>query len=438
MRVLLNLVFLIGLFNSVGVYAQESISDEANSAQTEDVLSADQVTDQAGTVTADAIPEIPAPEPVVPDELVGAELATTVTESAPEPIPVIENTTATEPVPELEPEPEVPAVPELEIPIVPEPEVLAMPEPEVPTAPVPESQAPEPASVETSDKDEWDEIKGIDTVDIDEPQGNWLLKRIWWEKAEAKYEKIKTLVEQVLESRMVFFAKHTELDRNVFDPFYMTIGLGQGELQEITTYFISQIEELREKGEALTLEERDLLQALKEEQETVEQLTKDVHAIGEYDTAINEALATLMEQMNLCRKYEREAWDAFKAIAKELSDKRARDLYYSMEAASKNINNIKDYVTNVFSPHFNQLTQQVEEYTEKVKSALELLKEKGVDVKKQAEVLERYRRPEAPGMSAGVDEDDDEDDDTPQVTRGWFSWAWDILEAMKYWWSGVA
>src|SRR5437870_6541847 len=74
---------------------------------------------------------------------------------------------------------------------------------------------------------------GIDTVSLENPQGNWLFKRIWWERAEERYEKIRLLVDAVWESRTIFFVKRNELDRNVLDPFYLNVGIGQGELQTI-------------------------------------------------------------------------------------------------------------------------------------------------------------------------------------------------------------
>jgi hypothetical protein len=84
-----------------------------------------------------------------------------------------------------------------------------------------------------------DEIMGIDTVDLENPQGNWLYKRVWWEKAEAKFEKIRAAVNKILEMRTGFFAKRAELDKTVLDPFYIKIGLSQGELQEILAELIA-------------------------------------------------------------------------------------------------------------------------------------------------------------------------------------------------------
>src|SRR5579872_3599284 len=75
----------------------------------------------------------------------------------------------------------------IEIPAIPEPvieDVTAKAEEMVPSSPI-----------------------GIDTVSLEEPQGNWLFKRIWWERAEERYEKIRNLVTAIWESRTQFFNK---------------------------------------------------------------------------------------------------------------------------------------------------------------------------------------------------------------------------------------
>src|ERR1700733_9711008 len=96
---------------------------------------------------------------------------------------------------------------------------------EIPAIPEPTIDEETHVSVEPS----TESPVGIDTVSLEDPQGNWLFKRIWWERAEERYEKIRLLVDAIWESRTIFFIKRNELDRNVLDPFYLNIGVSQGE-----------------------------------------------------------------------------------------------------------------------------------------------------------------------------------------------------------------
>ncbi len=238
-------------------------------------------------------------------------------------------------------------------------------------------------------KEEEVEIIGIDTVDLAEPQGNWLFKRMWWERAEEKYDKIRRLVDTIFQARMEFFEERNKLDKNVLDPFYIHVGLGQGELSEILRDLIERIEEEREEEGFLNEREREFLTLLRGEKKVLEQVQRGVDAISKLDEEIDKGLNELMEQINQVRKHEHEAWQSFKDIARVLNDKKARELFYKMDTASKNISEIAVYIAQRFKTHFQQhLIENARKQVERITSAIQALREKGIDFKKQAERLD--------------------------------------------------
>ncbi len=232
----------------------------------------------------------------------------------------------------------------------------------------------------------------IDSVDLKEPSGNWLFKRIWWEKAEEEYDKIKHMVEEVAQLRMSFLTKRTELARNLFDPFYVSIGMGQGELSVILNYLIEQMTELKQREGALTSQEREFLELLTIQKKTLEQLKADVDAVAKVDNQLDEAEIKLNEQTNLCHTYDQQAWQHFRTIAKELSDKRARELFYAMENLAKNIEDILAWIHTPFTSAVTQLEETARTQIERIKSAVQELKEKGIDFKNQAKQMEDSAR----------------------------------------------
>jgi hypothetical protein len=298
--------------------------------------------------------------------------------------------------------------------------------PSADSAAIPE-QTPE--APPASEPEEDLEIKGIDTVDLNEPQGNWLYKRIWWEKAERLYEKIKRLADQIAETRTAFFEERNKLDRVVLDPFYIAIGLKQGELLQMTSYFIEQMQEERKEMGTLNEQERDLLTRLQDERKTLEQLNLSVQGISNVDHAIDDALMKLVDQINLARQYEKNAWEQFKEINRELSDKKARERYYNMDSAWRNLNNINTYISDPFTQHFTQLIDRVNKDTEQVKSVIGSLKEKGIDIKEQAQKLHKSSRSrrEKP-VEKPVEQEE----------QGWLGMIWDIVTApFTFVWAGV-
>lgn len=264
---------------------------------------------------------------------------------------------------------------------------------------------------------------GIDTVSLENPQGNWLYKRIWWERAEERYEKIRLLVDAIWESRTIFFVKRNELDRNVLDPFYLNVGIGQGELQTILTELIDFFEKHREEQGDLNEQERSLYDSIATEIEALKQLNIDVESIANLDHAIDNALGTMMNQINRVRQYERQAWENFKEIAHILNDTKARELYYMIEGAARNIKNISTYIEQDFFNHFTQLIGEATKHINRVQSQIESLKEKGVSFKRQTELLEQKQ--EQP------QEEEEEEEIAPKPKLSWFGWIMSGLNSIS-------
>ncbi len=261
------------------------------------------------------------------------------------------------------------------------------------------------------------EIEGFDTVDLESPAGNWLLKRIWWEKAQNKFNKIRINVNKVADSIMPFFAQQNAFEKSVMDPFYRDIGLEQGELQEIINTLIAKMHQQREREGELDLGERDFLRSLLLEQRNLEQLSKDVKAINELDNKLDEALTTLLKQVNQARMYENQSWQKFDAIAHELNDQKAQELYYSMDALSKNIEDISTYIQTEFSNYFNQILKTAKDQIENIKKTIKNLQEKGIDLKQQiTQIAEEEVGKEVSAVPK-------------KAELGWFARLWNYLKS---------
>lgn len=259
---------------------------------------------------------------------------------------------------------------------------------EIPTAPV--EQQGEPSPTEPIEEVPA-EITGIDTVGLEEPRGNWLFKRIWWERSEQQYSKIRGIVEKIDEMRMQFFARRTELDKLVFDPFFIDIGFSQGELLGSLTLLLENIERHRKKDAVLTDQEREILERVHQDRELLQQLHRDVQSIALLENASDELIERVMEQRARVARYEREAWDNMREIARILSDTQARELYYKVDAAWRNVKAIHAYLEQDLKRYFDQLVTNAKEQVDRIKIALQTLKEKGIDVKHSFEQIEEQQ-----------------------------------------------
>ncbi|HEV2601624.1 MAG TPA: hypothetical protein VGT41_04965 [Candidatus Babeliales bacterium] len=275
-------------------------------------------------------------------------------------------------------------------PVQTQPVISVVPTPPVPMQVTPTQQQAEgavqkPASIEADDQAG---IPNIDNVDLSGAAGNWFLKRVWREKGNERYTKIRARMDDLLRLRTSFFKKKSELEREVTDPFYLDIGIEQGELMVILDYIVAEISQLRDRAGSLNQQEREFLEMIGTEgKATLEQLQKNIKAVNEVDNAVEDALSVLSDQYNLCRTYEKNAWDNLTEIERVLSDKKAGELYWSMNTHYKNISDMIDYVQQPFSDYFQKLVTSIKDHTNQIKDAMHKLKEKGLDFKQRAQVL---------------------------------------------------
>ncbi len=232
----------------------------------------------------------------------------------------------------------------------------------------------------------------VDTFE-QEGSGNWLLKRVWWEKTEGVYEQIKEVFNEIMSARMDYIAQRNRLDREL-DISYGQIGLEEGELQDIIDHCLDFVKKEKPEQGFLNKQQEDLYNALQHKQHDLEQIKLDLKALQAIDQKIDEALDTLFKQIDVANQYEQKAWENFKDIARELNDKIARKSYYETEGLLKDIQSIHLYITSQFSSYFNQTLQTARTHSQSISSQVQVLKQASVDLKKEAAALEQAQEAE--------------------------------------------
>ena len=216
---------------------------------------------------------------------------------------------------------------------------------------------------------------------------------MWWEKTEGVYEQIKQVFNEIMNARMDYISQRNRLDREL-DISYGQIGLEEGELQDIIDYCLDFVKKEKPEQGFLNKQQEDLYNALQHKQHDLEQIKLDLKALQAVDQKIDEALDTLFKQIDVANQYEQKAWDNFKDIARELNDKIARKSYYETEGLLKDIQSVHLYITSQFSSYFNQTLQTARTHSQSISSQVQALKQSGVDLKKQAGVLEQAQESE--------------------------------------------
>jgi len=259
--------------------------------------------------------------------------------------------------------------------------------------------------------------RGIDTVDLEQPQGNWLFKRYWWERAEELYKKIRAAVEKINDSRMKFFARRTELDKTILNPFYTDVGLTQGELHHAIQSLMQQLVQEQEREGMLNETERELKQETEKEKERLEQLSRDIQAIGTLHEAADKVIERITEQKNRVSQYETETLNSMGEIGRIVNDTKASELYYRMDAHWRTVKEIQKYIDQDLNRYFEKLLANAREQTERIKTALQALKEQGVDLKMRIQEAQAQEI-----QKELVQEEEEKNKKVPKPEKtGWFA-----------------
>lgn len=256
----------------------------------------------------------------------------------------------------------------------------------------PENQMSLQASLETPGESIDTELQdppilGIDTVSLEEPQGNWLFKRIWWERAQETYEKVRILVTQIMDYRMEFFMHRSEVNRAVLDPFYSQVGFAQGQLKEVIERVLQALQSEKSNVMVLDSSEKALNNDVETTKDILERFKLDIEMVHRLDLSIDKSLEQLVAECNKVRTYEQEAWQSYKQIGQELSDSKARELFYYLDVHMRHIKDIQRYLQQDFARYFQDLIRQISSETNRLLGVVNKLKEQGIDFKKQISKL---------------------------------------------------
>ncbi len=238
------------------------------------------------------------------------------------------------------------------------------------------------SSVDIEDVSVQDSSAGLDTLNVNSG-GNWLEKRIWYQKGETLFELIRTSVQKVTDLRMEFVRNVNHVGHEI-DEFYESVNFERGEIDELLSAIDQALQnEVVVRGGDLSSAERSIKQKVQEQKDQFELISKNLQLIVDLDEQIDKTMMKAFKEIDICRGMETRAWNNFKEIGLELDDKRARTLYYEMENFHKNIDQKLSYLhSNLLAYLQNQLISKIVQTISQIKSQVAALDLAGLNLKK--------------------------------------------------------
>lgn len=229
----------------------------------------------------------------------------------------------------------------------------------------------------------------LNTLGADD-SGNWVLKRVWWEKAEGVFGKIMALNLQISQQQMEYFGVRNEIDKEL-DGRKRELVLTLDEFEKTITHLLGLVETAESLGE-LDLKNDSFRASVLEHQDQLIKLRDDISKLIKLDSEMDNAVIKVIDQVQKCNDYEARAWEDFKQIGRVLNDELAKNLYYQIVNYRKNIKMILRYLKTDLHTSFEGLMARAVTLLEEIKKTVVQLRENGIDLVYEAKMIHEGAR----------------------------------------------
>lgn len=211
----------------------------------------------------------------------------------------------------------------------------------------------------------------LDTLGFDD-SGNWVEKRVYWERAEHAFGKILILNQQITQLQVQYFGVRNDIDKTL-DAGKCALGISVDDINKVITYLIGILEQNGDRKNSFhdtVLENKDKLLAL----------SSDLQMLAKFDSDMDQVIIKLIDQAKLCNEYEAKAWADFKQIGRILNDESAKELYYQVANYRKNIKLVLNYLKKDLKKTFDVLVLKANNKFAEIKKNISELNDSGINL----------------------------------------------------------
>jgi hypothetical protein len=269
--------------------------------------------------------------------------------------------------------------------------------------------------------------KTLNTLGSDD-SGNWVLKRVWWEKAEKAFGKAMAYNSQISEQQMDYFGARNDIDKQL-DEEKRRLSLSIGDISKTVSYLLGMVDDNEKLAEIDEYQEKTFKGTVLESREKLVLLQTNIALIQKLDADMDSVVAKVIDQTYKCNDYESKAWADFKQIGRVLNDEKAKELYYQVRNYRKNIKSVLEYLQQDLKISFDSLTNQAKKKIKEVQATVNELHDAGVNLAYEFKSMNE-------GVGETQDLDDEEDEPAPKKKK--VSGIWGIvLSSLKAIWNVI-
>src|SRR3990167_922555 len=245
-----------------------------------------------------------------------------------------------------------------------------------------DKEMPKPPSEVTKPKNV--RLPNIDTTKVGN-QGNWLLKKVWFEQAEDTFGKILDARDKIIQQQIKLFKSVTSAGKDSESNF-KNINIEPDEIKSIITN-LQMIEKKDDSGKAEASMVRDIKELIAEHKSALDSLNKSSSKQIEIEASISAVVDQVIAQINRARTMQSDAWTDFKEIGNTLNDETAKKLFYKMEGYSQTLSKIDSYLSGSLNSYLQSLFDQSSTLAKEITTQFEKLDQDGLNLVKAEEII---------------------------------------------------
>jgi len=245
--------------------------------------------------------------------------------------------------------------------------------------------------------------KGAETSKYSEEeigrQGNWRKKKDWLKQAQEKNDSIQNILADTQQYRTIFSTKFSDID-NLIDQFYRNSSFKKGKLDTLFEEIKKEIEEKKEltqklfstslseldettKEGAIAIKNQfvsvyDISEEFKKRKQKLTQLQLDIKSISELDASVHERLKKVDAEIAKITSKAKESYDLSKKIWYVINDKKAKDIFYTLDNIYKHIDSLQTYIKKDLSANFDSVINTIKTQIQKTKDTIQEIEKNGV------------------------------------------------------------
>jgi hypothetical protein len=218
--------------------------------------------------------------------------------------------------------------------------------------------------------------KTLNTTGSDD-SGNWVLKRVWWERSEDTFGQIMAYNAQVADQQLDFFAMRHDLEKQL-EEARQKLGITPAELVKVVDHLLAM---LNQQGDQLPeTSVNQFRNTVADNKEKLVALQVDLSLMQKIDADLDSLMLQVVDQTQKCADYESKAWVDFKQIGRVLNDHKAQELFYQVESYQKNIQLVLQYLKGDLKDSFDKYGKQALQKLLKIGQLAQELKDAGIDL----------------------------------------------------------